>query len=377
MVMFDDTFMDIIEHTDIVRFDQWIKKWGVEQVVAHSQKSQIGEKKHWITVLLNYFPTLHAWAVSDMCAPKDAEYILEHMYQAVMNNDHNGLLAKKCAGVFAQKMFHSHRSVLKSMKWMVENHHDGLLEYIFSHPDFQKHLICTQSKSQTHLQSLFSTMIAVSRKTNNSAWERFRNTMPAYHNGWLVPYTNALLNYHFTDMVEKLLAQPDFKQWEGAQAFVSNWAGNHTLSISSFLQPTHCSQYSPPKFLDATHLSVYYGKVLWNSIESGTHNSESVYEALKQMSTVVACRDILVECFNAAERSVKGLKQENKEEQLRPHACHLSYILDCLDDDDVRAIVAQRPKAYEWIGLHNHPRALKMVLNEVCPHSHEKRKSKL
>lgn len=367
MVMFDDTFMDIIAHTDIVRFDQWIKQWGVENVVAKSQKSQIGEKKHWITVLLHYFPTLHAWTVSDLCAPKDAEYVLEHMYEAVINNDRNGALAKKCDRVFAQQMFHSHRSVLQSMIGMMKNHHNGLIEHIFAHPDFQKHLWSTQSKSQTDLQSLFSTMIIASRTMRHSVglsvWERFRETTPAYHIAWLIPYTNALLNYNFTNVVEELMARPDFKQWEGGDAFVDTWVRKHTLQISHFSETTYAVKYAPPAFLDAKHLSTYYGKVVWNSIEGGAYNSISVYDALEQMSTTVPRCDILLECFNAAERSVKGMKKETKCEKLQPHACHLSYILNRLNDDEMRAVVVQRPKSYEWMGLHNHPRALSMVLN--------------
>lgn len=373
--MFDDAFIEMIEQVPsstkkVEQFDQWIKHWGVHNVVANSgRESQIGEKKHWMAVLLFYFPSMHQWATSQLCSQSDADYVFKHLYPHLILHDNEGVLAQKCAQVFSQKMFHSNTSILGSMKTMAEENKDGLLEHVFHHSNAQKHLCSTAPKSQKGLQELFSAMIVSSRTTPNGAWKRFRANPPPFHHAWLTPYINTLLHYNFTDVIAELLSNPTFERWEERTTFLPKVAQNHTLNISNYVRIT---------FLDTPHLPQYYGKVVWNSIECGAFDTNKIYAALEHMSAQCALKEILVGCFDAAERSVKGLGLTKKHEKLLPYAGHMRTIVERIDEHTLAYFAQIRPKSYQWMNLHNHPRVLQHVLNAVvCHENTQQRKSKI
>lgn len=355
--MFDAPFIEIISAEDIHRFDQWIKQWGVADVVAKSGKNApIGDKKNWITVLLHYFPTMHKWAISNMCSQQDADYVFELLFNNLIINDSNGDLAKKCDTVFTKHMLHkSAKSLWSALGGMAQKNHNGLLNYIFSHPQFQDYLTASDQASREGMRTFFVEMILGARHTHQSAWSMFQKNMPVYHTAWMSAYTDALMGYRFDHVVNELFDDRTFFTWAAKSQFVKTWATQHQLSGSNF---TLC-----PKFLDTDDLPVYYGTTLWNTVNA--HPTNEVNKLLTQLcGQNVSLSLIVVECIATAQRSVKGVRVVKKHALLRTETVqnNMNTVIDRLDDEQLRELIAHRTRVWGEMDFLQHPRIVSQTL---------------
>lgn len=355
MTIFDDAFINTIRKNDIHKFDAWIKHWGVECVVERTRKHEhMANKRHWIEVLINYFPTMQKWMVSDLCAQTDAEYMFDCLFDQFINIDHNGSLAKKCNTVFAKHMFKTQLSLWKHIPQIVGKHHNEVLLHLLQHSDFQTHLTSERNAAQEGMRNMFLTMIVSSRNVEKSSWQTFRENMPAYHRSWLVPYIDSLLAYRFDNVVNELLESVAFQRWNANGEFLKEWAQRHNLNCDSG------SENMP--FLDPDTQPIYCGTLLWNSIAREQYNENK--DPLKLFhSSNIPIEDILLNTFLAAERSVKNLSVEKKAKRLRQAEKTFIAIFDGLSDQALDNLIPHKTAVWDWCNISNHPRVSSRVLH--------------
>lgn len=361
--MFDEKFIEAIENRDIEKFHQWIIHHGVENVVANSgQKSVLHRGKNWLTVLMHYGPTLHKWAVSDLCSQQTASFVLEHNFLTLILYDDKAELAKKCDAVFAQKMFHkTPLSLWGALFSMIEKNQTGLLLHIFSHKDFQKHLTLFSRDSRNGMEEFFKKTIVSSRNTegNQSWWSTFRNNTPKYHNSWATAYMNALTYYDFSEEVGNFLSSSAFLAWDTPKQFLKHWGQHHTLISRRFS--------AAPKFLDSTVLPLYYGQLLWNNIALNDQNRiSSLIETFASSTTPF--HEIVLGCLQSAERAVKGLKPSAKQKALIHWNAEnaMAMLFDALDEEMIATLMPHKNDLWDLLNITNHPYVLACVLkNEV------------
>lgn len=358
MAMFDAPFIEIISSQDPQRFDQWIKQWGVVEVVAASGKNApIGGKKDWISVLLYYFPTMHKWATSDVCSQQDADFVFDALFGNLIINDNNGDLAKKCDTVFTKHIFQkTSKSLWAALGEMTQKNHNGLLAHILSHPQFQPYLTASDRVSRKGMRTFFVEMILGARLTEHSAWSMFQNNMPSYHTAWVSAYVDSLMRFGFDRVVNELFDNPRFCAWADESQFVKNWVVHHHLSGLNFT--------TPPKFVGVDHLPVYYGKALWNTVSIQTTNDVNALIA-QLCRHNVSLPLVVVECLAAAERSVKGFNAAKKHAALRNETIqnNMNAVIDRLDDDQLCKLIARRTRAWGLMDFPQHPRVLSQTLH--------------
>lgn len=355
MSMFDENFVRTIERGHVGEFDSWIRQWGVEHVVERSSKNEhIANKHHWIAILMHYFPTMRAWALSGLCAQSEAEYVFDRLFNNLIINDNDGLLSKRCNTVFSQHMFEmTHLKIWQTMDLIVSQHQNGLLTHILQHPDFQKYLTSRQNDAQKGMRTTFSKMIVASRNVNQSSWTVFRDHMPPYNCSWLIPYVDSLLQYRFDGVVANLLGGDTFKQWSEHPLFVQEWAKKHSLTSST--------QFKNLSFLNPEIAPIYHGTVLWNSIVN--ESDDCVVSLVEFGPKDVPFEHVVLECFQAAERSVKGLRLHKKHDQLRRCEDNMIALFDALDDQTLRCLVQHKTDVWDWINISNNPRVLSHTLH--------------
>lgn len=363
MTMFDSTFIEIINTQNVQRFDQWIKQWGVADVVARSGKSaQIGEKKHWMSVLLHYFPTMHKWATSEVCSQQDADCVFDALFGNLIINDNNGDLAKKCDRVFAKHMLHKSPKLLwAALGEIAQKNHNGLLAHIFSHPQFQHYLTTSDRASRWGMQKFFVEMILGARHTQHSAWSMFQKNMPAYHTAWMGAYMDSLMRYGFDDVVNTLFNDSAFRAWAEESQIVKIWATHHHLSGPNFA--------AHPKFVSEDNLLAYYGQILWNTVKA--HPTKDVNTLVTQLcGQHVSLPLIVVECIAAAGQAVKGASVIKKSTELRSETLqsNMNAIIDRLDDKQLGKLIAHRTKVWSLMDFPQHPRILSQTLQHHVEH---------
>lgn len=356
MTIFDAAFIDTVWRKDVHEFDAWVKRWGVACVVERTRKHEhMADKGNWVKILLGYPPTMQKWMASDLCAQTDAEYMFDHLFDQLINVDHNGALSKKCKTSFAKHMFTmTHQSLWQKITQIVGQHHNELLLHIVHHPEFNTYLISERNVAQEGMRDMFSKMIVGSRNVEDPSWNAFCQNMPPYNRSWLVPYIDSLLVHRFENVVIKLLESDTFQQWNANGEFLKEWAQRHTLTLGDEAQKV--------SFLDPATLPIFYGTLLWNTIAHKKH--QQVDGVLKKFDALtVPIENILVHGFVAAERSVKNLSVDKKERRLRQVEDNLVAIFDDLSDQTLDNLIAHKTVAWDWCNISNHPRVVSRVLH--------------
>lgn len=361
--MFDEKFITAISNSDIQEFNRWITFHGVKAVVANSgKKSSLNKGKDWLTALMYYGQTLHKWAVSDLCSEHNANYVFEHMFSTLILYDDKAELAQKCGLVFSQKMFGKPPLPLwANLISMVEKNQTGLLQHIFSHDDFQKHLTSSSRDARNGMENFFKTTIVSSRNNeeNQSWWRTFRNNMPEYHNSWLTAYINALMYFNFDKEAHNIFNSSSFLKWDANNQFLKYLCQNHTLAVTH--RATH------PEFLNPTVLPMYYGQMLWNTIALNDKiGISSFIEA--RVGLEPPFEQIVLSCLQSAERAVKGLKSSAKQKALDGWRAQraIKMVFDALDEDMIATLMPYKNDMWDRLKITEQPYILAHILqNEV------------